>query len=271
MLVDENNGRVFVLLVSTKIVLYLIMITPITFMLADDDAVYRELILQYLQLIPNCHCIAATESAFKVSEQLQYFNPDLLILDIQMPELSGLQFVKSLPHQPLIIFISSYLQYAADAFEVDAIDYLVKPVSKERLIKAVEKARLLLNIKNAAKNREVFIPLDDLSFFIKDKNTFIKINFNDVMYIQSLGDFVNIFLQNGDKKIALVSLKNLNQQLPQTQFIRISRTHIVNKQKITAIETTGLLLGKIQLFIGKTYSESVVQAVIGSSAVKRFI
>lgn len=247
------------------------MVSPITFILADDDAIYCELILQYLKLIPNCYCLAACESALSASVQLQHFNPDLLILDIQMPELSGLQFVKSLAHQPLIIFITSHLHFAAAAFEVDAIDYLVKPVSKERLIKAIEKARLLLEMKKAAKIGELFKPSDDLSFFIKDKNTFIKINYNDVLYIQSLGDFVNIILQNGEKKIALVSLKNLNQQLPQTQFIRISRTHIVNKQKITSIETKSLLIDKIQLFIGKTYSESVVPAVIGNAAVKRFI
>jgi two-component system LytT family response regulator len=248
------------------------MTNSLTYILADDDPVYRELTLQYLQLIPNLHCLAACESAIEVSAHLQQSFPDLLLLDVEMPGLSGMQLVKSLKKLPLIIFITSHTHYAADAFEVDAIDYLVKPVMPERLIKAVEKARLMIEMKNAFKTQEGFKPsAGDLSFFIKDKNSFVKINYSDVVYIQSLGDFVNIFLQNGDKKIALISMKSLEQQLPATHFLRISRTHMVNKEKITAIETTTLLLNKIQLVIGKTYTDTVLQAVIGNSAVKRFI
>lgn len=247
------------------------MFTPITYILVDDDAIYRELILQYMGLIPNCTCLAHCDNAFKAIEQLQYLNPDLLILDVEVPGLNGLQLAKSLTQKPMLIFVTSYRDYAADAFEVDAIDYLVKPVAKERLIKAVEKVRTLLNLKNIAEGHRGFKPSDDHSFFIKDKNIFVKIDFNDVLYIQSLGDFVNIYLQSGKKRLALVSLKNLNLQLPQTRFIRISRTLIVNKQKITTIETKTLFLDSVELLIGQTYAAGVLQAVIGDNAVKRFI
>ena len=247
------------------------MMQLITFIIADDDLVYRELTLQYLKLIPKTVCLASCDSAIDARKNLEIFSPDLLILDVEMPGLSGLEFAKSLTNLPLIIFVTSHSHYAVDAFEVDAIDYLIKPVLPERLIKAVEKARAMIELKHSVKQQEGFKILNDHAFFIKDKNSFIKINYHEVVYIESLGDFVNIFLQNGDKKIALVSLKNLEQQLPATKFIRISRSHMVNIDKITAIETTHLSLNKMELLIGKMYADTVLQAVIGNKAVKRFI
>jgi two-component system LytT family response regulator len=243
----------------------------LTYIIADDDPIYRELTQQQLQLIPNLQCLAVCESAVEVAVQLQSYKPDLLILDVKMPGLTGIQLAKSLKILPLVIFISSHLQYAVDAFDVDAIDYLVKPATPERLMRAIEKARALLEMKSNISGEEGFKNAESDHFFIKDKTTFIKINHSDVLYIQSLGDFVNIILVNGDKKIALVSMKSLEQQLPQNHFIRISRSYIINKDKITAIESDMISLDKIQLQIGKSYAESVIQSVVGKSAVKRFI
>ena len=247
------------------------MTRPITYIIADDAALYRELTLQHLQLIPNIECLAVCESAIEASAVLQQYSPDLLILDIEMPGLTGIQLAKTLQYSPLIIFISSHSHYAIDAFEVDAIDYLVKPVAPERLIKAVEKARTLIEMKNSVPAREGFQPDGEEAFFIKDKNVFVKIQYTDVLYMESLGDFINIFLQSGEKKIALVSMKNIEQQLPASQFVRISRTHIVNKNKITAIDSNSIMLNKIQLHIGKTYGDAVMQSVVGNTAIKRFL
>lgn len=247
------------------------MIKPISYILADDDPVYSELTLLHLQQIPNIHCIGVCTSAFEAKALLQQNLPDLLLLDIEMPGLTGIQLAKSLTQLPFIIFITSHPHYAADAFEVDAIDYLVKPVAIERLMRAIDKVRLLTEMKQSIASEDGFRSAPDDSFFIKDKNTFIRIAHSDVLYIESLGDFVSIFLQSGEKKIALVSMKNLEQQLPASQFIRISRTKMVNKQKINAIENTIVHLGKIQLHIGKTYGEAVTQSVLGTTVIKRFI
>ncbi|MEP6674653.1 MAG: LytTR family DNA-binding domain-containing protein [Ferruginibacter sp.] len=243
----------------------------LTYIIADDDPLYREISLQHLQLVPNLQCLAVCDSAVAANAELQLHFPDVLILDVEMPGLSGIQLAKSLKQLPLIIFISSHSHYAADAFEVDAIDYLVKPVAPERLIRAIEKARALLEMKQFIQPQEAFKTGGDDSFFIRDKNAFVRINHADVLYIQSLGDFVNIFLQNGEKKIALVSMKNLEQQLPAGPFIRISRTHMVNKNRINSIDSNTISLDKIQLHIGSTYTEAVLQAVIGNTAIKRFI
>ncbi len=243
----------------------------LTYIIADDDPIYRETTLQQLSLIPNLQCLAICDSAVDVNKVLRKFIPDLLILDIEMPNLTGIELAKSLTVLPMIIFITSHSRYAADAFEVDAIDYLVKPVAPHRLMRAIEKARQLQDLKNAVAGNEGFKKENEDSFFIKEKSSYLKINYAEVLYIESLGDFVNIFLDNGDKKIALVNMKNLEQQLPESIFIRISRTHMLNKQKITSVDSASASLNKIQLPIGKTYADYVMQEIIGKNAIKRFI
>ena len=243
----------------------------LTYIIADDDAVYRELTVQQLNLIPGLECLSVCENAIEVIRVMGDKTPDLLVLDVEMPGLSGIQLAKSLKILPLIIFVSSHKHYAADAFDVDAIDYLVKPVAPERLIRALEKARMLADMKKSNSGEEAFKAGSDDSFFIKDKNAFVRVDYSSVLYIESMGDFVNIFLDNGAKKIALVSMKNMEQQLPASHFIRISRSHMVNKQKITALDSSTVSLGKLQLHIGKTYADTLLQAVIGNAVVRRFI
>lgn len=243
----------------------------LTYIIADDDELYREVLTQQLEMIPGLACLASCSSAIEASAQVRALHPELLILDVEMPGLTGIEFVKTLTTIPLVIFISSHPTYAVDAFDLDAVDYLVKPVSNMRLLKAIEKAKNLSELKKNTPEGEGFKNSTEQSFFIKEKNAFVKINHEDVLYIQSLGDFVNIFLNNGDKKIVLVSMKNIEQQLPSSIFLRISRTHIVNKNKITALETGMIMLDKLQLPVGKTYNDIVMKAVVGNTAVKRFI
>lgn len=244
---------------------------PLTYILADDDEMYRDYTLEQLDTIGGLECLAICENALITREKLGHLKPDLLILDVQMPGLSGIQLAKSLKQLPFTIFITSHTNYAVDAFELDVVDYLVKPVQTDRLLRAIDKVRALAELKATTNPTEAFQQKDDTSFFIKDKNTFLRIAYSEVVYAESLGDFVNLYLQNGDKKIVLVSLKNLELQLPAALFIRISRTHMVNKQKVTAIDNELVHIGKIQLHIGKTYAETVIQNIIGNQAIKRFI
>jgi two-component system, LytTR family, response regulator len=151
------------------------------------------------------------------------------------------------------------------------VDYLVKPVTPERILRSIDKVRLLADIKANTVPGEAFQQKDNESFFIKEKNAFVRIAYTDVLYAASLGDFVTIFLQNGDKKIVLVSMKSLEQQLPAALFLRISRTHIVNRQKVTAVEADAVRIDKLQLPVGKSFAEAVVSSIIGTQAIKRFI
>jgi two-component system, LytTR family, response regulator len=247
------------------------MADSLTYILADDDAIYREYTLRQLNNIPGLQCLCVCEDAFATREALQKHTPDLLVLDVEMPGLTGIQLAKSLKTLPLTIFITSHPNYAAEAFELDAVDYLVKPVTPERILRSIDKVRLLADIKANTVPGEAFQQKDNESFFIKEKNAFVRIAYTDVLYAASLGDFVTIFLQNGDKKIVLVSMKSLEQQLPAALFLRISRTHIVNRQKVTAVEADAVRIDKLQLPVGKSFAEAVVNSIIGTQAIKRFI
>ena len=243
----------------------------IKYLIADDDSMYVASTLEQLSLIPNLECAAVCNSAVEANAFLQKQLPDLLILDVEMPGLTGIQLAKSLKTLPFIIFISSHTHYAVDAFEVDAVDYLIKPVSIEKMMRAIEKVRVLFEMKKSIAAQEGFKTENNDSFFIKEKNIYQRIFISEVLYIESLGDFVNIFLENGQKKIALVSLKNIEAQLPSHNFLRISRTHIVNKEKITALSSGSVILNKIELNMGKAYVENTTNEIIGNTGIKRFI
>lgn len=245
--------------------------TVLTYIIADDDEIHRDHTLGQLNAIPGLQCLAACENAMATREQLQHHQPDLLVLDVEMPGLTGIQLAKSFQQLPFIIFITSHPQYAVDAFELDAIDYLVKPVPPERLLRAIDKVKTLADLKASTSAAEGFRLKDKDYCFIKDKNTFVRIAFADVLYVQSLGDFVNMFFQNGDKRIVLVSMKNLEQQLPPELFVRISRTHLVNRQRITAVENEQVYIDKVRLTIGKTYTGTVLKSIVSDQVIKRFI
>jgi two-component system, LytTR family, response regulator len=243
----------------------------ITYIIADDDELQRELVQQYLTFVPNLQCLGACPDAKQVLNLLQIESPDLLLLDIEMPGMSGLELAKSLQILPLIIFITSHSHFAKEAFDLDAVDFLTKPITPERLKKAIDKALKLIEMKQSIKLTEGFKIEANDSFFIKEKSAFLKINYDEVLYIESLADFVIIFLKSGKKHIALANMKSVEHQLPGAIFIRISRSHMVNKQKVTSIETSSVFIENIQLTIGKLYSEHVVNEIVGSLAIKRFL
>jgi DNA-binding LytR/AlgR family response regulator len=242
-----------------------------TYVLADDELIYRELVQQYLSAIPDLICLKVCENAFEVNAFLVTSEPDLLILDVEMPGLSGLNLVKSLSKMPYVIFISSHPNYALDAFEVDAVDFIKKPIPPERLLRAIEKVRQLIKVRKAMAHQENFKTHDNDSFFIREDGAFVRIKYNEVLYVESLSDFVKLHLVDGTEKLVLVNLKNLEQQLPTSQFLRISRTFMVNKQQVTSVGNGSVHLNKIQLPIGVTYAETIVSSIVGDQAIKRHI
>jgi two-component system, LytTR family, response regulator len=240
-------------------------------LLVDDNAVYRASMANMLQMIPDLHLMGSCSDAFAAREILLQSGADLVFLDIEMPGLTGIELIKSLPQPPLFVFITSHPHFAIDGFELDAVDFLVKPVGFDRILRAINKARQLLQLKQEAGNSEQFRVQDNQSFFVKEKQDFIRVQCADVQYIESLGDFVNIYLAGGKKILALVSLKNLELQLPAEYFLRISRTHMVHRAKITAINNTHVMMDKLHFSIGKTYVARVTEEVLGNKAIKRYL
>ncbi len=238
-------------------------------LVVDDNAVYRESLVSTLAFIPQIEVVAACDNAFEAREILLTTNLDLVFLDIEMPGLSGVDLIKSLPVHPQFIFITSHPGFAVESYELDAVDFILKPVTLPRLLKAISRAEMLIKLQSEIGVQEKLNAGDD-HFFVKENNGYTKLYNADILYIESMGNFSSIYLTDGTKKITLVSLKNAEQQLPATDFIRISKTHIINLKKITAIKNGAVVLGKISFAAGKTYYDKVMEEVVGKKIINRF-
>ncbi|GHF91368.1 LytR/AlgR family response regulator transcription factor [Thalassotalea marina] len=225
---------------------------PIKVVLLDDESHVTELLTQY------CNSIEAIELKACFSnpaDALHYINThdiDLLVSDINMPLISGLDVVKSLTKQIKVIFITAHSEYAVDAYEVDVVDYIVKPVLLPRFVKAIGKVQQALNAQTPTQNT-VNQPR---YIFVKDSGIKKRILLDDILYLHAQGDYTEIFLNSG-KLFLLGNLSSFEQSLPSQEFIRIHRSIIVNIAKVDAIDKDHLMIGNIDLTIGKTYRSTI--------------
>lgn len=240
----------------------------INYIIVDDDELQIDFLQMQLDNMEELHCLAVCTNAFDARKKIIEHRPDLLILDIEMPELSGIQLVKSMKEVPAVIFVTSHTGYAVDAFDVEAIDYIIKPVATERLIRAIDKVKKL-KTSPALNVPEAELSFDSDAFFTRDKNTYIKTAYKDVLYIESSGNFSFIHTTDNNKQIVLANLAKMEEQMPGNLFIRISRSFIINKQYVKSINTEQIQLQDIYLNIGKQYAEKVLAAIIGKNVIKR--
>ena len=181
---------------------------------------------------------------------------DLIFLDIEMPDLSGIEFARILVNKPKIVFTTAYEKYAFQGFKLEAIDYLLKPFSYEEFFKAAEKAKKLIGYEQAEKKKETVESNNDF-LFLKSEYKIRRINFNDILYIEGLKDYVKVFLLNEAKPImSLTSLKALEAKLPEKKFMRIHRSFIVNLEKIETIDRSRVVFGKVYIPVSEQYKES---------------
>jgi two-component system LytT family response regulator len=223
------------------------------YIVVDDDSEQLNYLMDKLKLIPNTECAGTFSNPLEVNSRLQQTQVDIAFLDIEMPECSGLDLVRSLTTTPLIVFVTSHTQFALESYELDAVDYLVKPVSLERLLlcfRKIEKFRGLLHHSNHTLE---FKNSNDPFFFIKENGNYVRIAYDEVLYAESQNNFIMLFLENGKKHLVLVNMKNFEEQVSSDYFIRISRTHIVNRNKITSFNTHAIHIGNLQFGIGTAY------------------
>lgn len=228
--------------------------------IVDDEPLALDVLETYIEQIPDVTLIKKCENAFEANEVLKNESIDLMFLDIQMPQLTGIDFVKSLAHPPYVIFTTAYPDYAVEGFELDAVDYLLKPISLDRFLKAVNKVSEKMSTKQQS------APTQDSGdyFFVKADKKLVKVDFQDIVYIEGLKDYV-IIRQNEGRVITLQTMKSLNQRLPDNQFQRIHRSFIVNINKINAVvgnmlEVTEKNQTKL-LPIGKNYREDLLAII----------
>lgn len=223
-------------------------------LIIDDEQLARELIMSHLQNLDQFEVIAMCESALEASQYLSDHDIDLIFLDIEMPVLRGTDFYKNLNNAPKVIFTTAYRDYAVDGFDLDAVDYLLKPITFARFFKSIE--RYLSLQKSRKKEADPSVPQDKGKeyFFVRSDRKDVKIVFDEILYIQSLKDYVQIFTK--DKKITVKdSITNIAESLG-NDFIRVHRSYIVNQQKITAFTKHDIELGEIEIPIGESFKDN---------------
>lgn len=237
--------------------------------IVDDEPLAREAIEMLIAKTQDLELL----STFNGAESAGIFlkeNPntvDLVFLDIQMPGTNGLEFSNAIPKETLVVFTTAFSEFAADSYEVNAVDYLIKPVRLERFQKAVEKARSyskLFETKNETSNIE---PSTEDYLFVKADRKMFKLYFKDILFIQGLKDYVILHTEN-QKVITAMNIKTIQDQLPKTIFVRVSKSYIVNSKSIDSLDNNTINIGENEIPIGNIYrdfffNEFVTKRVLG--------
>lgn len=225
----------------------------------DDEPLAINVIKDFCQKIDYINLLATFNSAVDAVKILNHTQVDLIFLDIQMPHLSGLEFIKSCTNPPLVIFTTAFSEHALQGFEVNAIDYLIKPIPFDRFFKAVNKAYELFNLRNSNQLTthvpEPIIQQQADYFMIKVEYSTVKVEFKNILYIEGLKDYVKIYA--GSRPLLTKStMKNIEEKLPSDQFIRIHKSFIVSIAHIQVIENNRIVMGEKRLPIGDQYKDS---------------
>ncbi len=199
----------------------------------DDEPLALKQIASYIEKTPFLQLVSTCESAIEALEVLQNESVDLMFVDINMPDLNGLDLVKSLNNPPKVIFTTAYSEYAIDGFKVEALDYLLKPISYSDFLKSANKAKQWFNL---VENTVEELKTDNEFLFIKSEYKIVRINYNDIKYIEGMREYVRIHLEGNKPIMSLLSIKLLEAQLPANKFMRVHRSYLVNLSKITTIE-----------------------------------
>lgn len=222
-------------------------------LIIDDEPFALAQLKGYIERIPFLSLTASCQDAFQASEVLSHTTVDLLFADINMPDLNGIEFVRSLPVPPMVIFTTAYSEYAIEGFRLNAIDYLMKPFSFSECLKAAEKARQLYSLTHGSTAENG--PKND-ALFVKSEYKMVRIDKEKILYIEGMSEYVCIYLEDRPKPvITLNSLQKILAMLP-PNFMRVHRSYIVNLQKITEISRFRILFGKdVYIPIGENYKE----------------
>lgn len=226
----------------------------------DDEPLSLTLLQDNISKVPFLHLVAACTDAFEAMNALQSHSIDLVFIDIQMPGLTGLQFIGSLEHKPLVIFVTAYKQYAVESYDLAVVDYLVKPVPLERFIRACNRALEIHELKSIRQQSPVAETLE--FFFVQADYSQVKVVYDDIRWLEGLGDYIKIFLKSAPKPLVVrSSLKVLMFELPANKFIRIHKSYAVAIQAITAVRKNSIFLQEKELPLGETFREGIEKLV----------
>jgi len=222
----------------------------------EDEPLARNLMVEYVKKVPSLNLIEAFSNPLAAMETLRSASIDILFLDVQMPEITGISLLKILKKRPLVVLTTAYSQYALEGYELDVADYLLKPITFERFLKSVDKITQRLESAPAVQLPHAESPTPVPTFiFVKDGTKLVKVKLDEILYIEGLKDYVTIHTIN-QKIVTLQRLKTLEEQLPANQFIRIHNSYIVALNAIEVIQKNEVQIKGVILPIGDTYRKS---------------
>ncbi|NRB48919.1 MAG: response regulator transcription factor [Saprospiraceae bacterium] len=235
-------------------------------LIVDDEELARKLLQTYADRLPHLEVVAECKNPLEALVYLQRERIDLLLLDIQMPELTGIEFLKTLPYKPIVIFTTAYPDFALEGYSLDAVDYLLKPFSFERFVQGVNKASELLQIRGGA-GKSAW-PAPDAAkepekdyIMVRSEHKIFRIRYEDILYIQGMREYVAF--QTVDKKVlSLNSLKQLEQDLPTHRFVRSHKSYIISLDKVDSIEGNMLLIAQQRIPIGTHFREEIMRMLL---------
>ncbi len=223
--------------------------------IVDDEPVARKILQEFVEQLPFLDLQGKFENAGKAEMFLKYNKADLIFLDIEMPKVSGLEFLQKMDTESMVVLTTAFPQYALEGYELDIIDYLLKPFAFNRFLKAVHKAKDFHLLKTSTNNH-----LSSSYIFIKSDKRIEKLELSEILYAESIGNYVSIFTEN-KRIMAYITMKSLESQLPNDVFIKVHQSYLVNASKIEAIEGNEIKMGARSLPISRNYRDSVMKIV----------
>ncbi|SHL36509.1 two component transcriptional regulator, LytTR family [Chitinophaga jiangningensis] len=233
----------------------------------DDEPLAREAIEMLVNQKDNLHLVGSFNSAESAALFMTTHPVELIFLDIQMPGINGLEFARTIPEETFVIFTTAYAEFASDSYEVDAVDYLIKPVKSARFLKAVEKAFTYSKLFKADYNRNKIEQIAEDFLFVKAERRIFKVYFKNILFIQGLKDYV-VMHNDQQKLITAMNLKTIYDQLPKDMFVRVSKSYVINVQHIGSVDNNTVYIGANEIPIGGIYrdyffNEFVTKKMIG--------
>jgi DNA-binding LytR/AlgR family response regulator len=234
-------------------------------LVVDDEPLARKGIAEYVGEVEFLNLVGECENALKASTYLNQQAVDLLFLDIHMPKISGIEFIKTLKAPPLIIFTTAFSDYALEGYALDVVDYLVKPITFERFLKAAQKVLEIQSLKRLG-NQPRDVQTD--YFFVKCDSKFEKVLYQEVRYIEALQNYVIIYAA-GKKLITYLTLTSLENQLPKDQFLKVHKSYIIAVRHVKAIEGNEIIMDDRRIPISRNLKEEVINQILGNNLFKR--
>ena len=231
-------------------------------LIIDDEPIARKGLQEYVDEVDFLTCIASCENALKATSSLNENKVDLMFLDIHMPRVTGIEFLKTIKNPPLTILTTAYPDYALEGYALGVIDYLVKPITFNRFLKASQRAFEFFQLKNQASQQQADY------FFVKCHRKFEKVFFRDVSHVEGLQNYAVIHVK-GRKLITYITLTSLENQLPKDQFLKVHKSYLISLPHVTAIEGDEIILEDVRVPISRTLREQVMNQILGSRLFRR--